>query len=278
MSKDPLVTKTCRNVVKHLTACGWYVERMSANAWQTGLPYLYCYHRERGARWVEVKNPGQHEFTAVQKKKWRQLAQAGVGIWILTAATRAQYGLLSGPPNWPDFCKASLATSTGNAMSGDPARAALVADYANEKGSVSGNDDELEEAIQAKLIELLKARGWHVERMNADIWQVGIPDLYCYRRPEGERWVEVKRPLRYSFTKYQRQKFPKWEAAGIPLWILTAATEAQYNLLFKPPNWREFWKPEFAAPTKDDIDAMLDELVQEREKGLEREDEQLRSV
>jgi hypothetical protein len=51
------------------------------------------------------------------------------------------------------------------------------------------------------------------------------------------------------------------------IWILTAATQEQYDLLFKPPNWRDFWKPSFAVPTKADIDAMLDELDREEEQS-----------
>ena len=60
----------------------------------------------------------------------------------------------------------------------------------------------------------------------------------------------------------QRLKWPEWECAGIPIWILTAATQDQYDLLFKSPNWREFWKRSFDVP---DVDAMIDELAREGE-------------
>jgi hypothetical protein len=129
------------------------------------------------------------------------------------------------------------------------------------------SEDKLELQIQRKLVEFLRVRGWHVERMLADSFQNGIPDLYCHHRKWTERWVEVKRPDGYSFTLRQRQKWPVWEKAGIGIWILTAATQEQYDLLFKPPNWRDFWKPSFATPTKADIDAMLDELVREQSQG-----------
>ncbi len=124
------------------------------------------------------------------------------------------------------------------------------------------NEPKREVQIQCELVAFLKARGWYVERMLANAFQTGIPDLYCYLRKWGERWIEVKRPDDYSFTEAQRLKWPKWEQAGIPIWILTAATQEQYDLLFKPPNWREFWRPSFEPP---DIDAMLDELVREGE-------------
>ena len=54
------------------------------------------------------------------------------------------------------------------------------------------------------------------------------------------------------------------------MWILTAATQEQYDLLFKPPNWRDFWKPSFEIP---DVNAMIDELAREREKEIEKERE-----
>ncbi len=123
---------------------------------------------------------------------------------------------------------------------------------------------ELELHIQRKLVEFLRARGWYVERMLANAYQTGIPDLYCYHPRWRERWVEVKRPDNYSFTRAQKRKWPEWEQAGIQIWILTAATQEQYDLLFRPPNWRKFWRPSFEAP---DIDAMLDELDRDGEQG-----------
>ena len=124
---------------------------------------------------------------------------------------------------------------------------------------------KLEVQIQRELVAFLKARGWHVERMLANAYQTGIPDLYCYIRKWGQRWIEVKRPDDYSFTRAQRLKWPEWEQAGIPIWILTAATQEQHDLLFKPPNWCDFWRPSFQPPSIADIDAMLDELVREGE-------------
>jgi hypothetical protein len=125
------------------------------------------------------------------------------------------------------------------------------------------SDDEPEAKIQRKLVEFLRVHGWYVERMLANAYQTGIPDLYCYHKKWGSRWIEVKRPHDYTFTPAQRRKWPEWEKAGIPIFILTAATEEQYNLLFKAPNWREFWKPSFATSTKADIDALLDEVRRE---------------
>ena len=131
------------------------------------------------------------------------------------------------------------------------------------------SDDKRELHIQRELVEFLRTRGWHVERMLADAYQNGIPDLFCHHKRWGMRWVEVKRPDEYSFTLRQRQKWPAWEKAGIGIWILTAATQEQYDLLFKSPNWRDFWRPSFATPSVADIDAMLDDLTREA-----REDEQ----
>jgi hypothetical protein len=128
--------------------------------------------------------------------------------------------------------------------------------------------DKPEVVIQRELVQLLRTRGWHVERMSADAFQNGIPDLYCYHRKWNARWVEVKRPTAYDFTRRQRQRFPIWQKAGIGIWILTAATQEEYDKLFKPPNWRRFWKPSFATPTIADIDAMLDQIVLDEQQSL----------
>jgi len=129
------------------------------------------------------------------------------------------------------------------------------------------NEQKPEVQIQRELVAFLKARGWHVERLFADAFQNGFPDLYCYHKKWHERWIEVKRPDRYTFTLRQRQKWPVWESFGIGIWVLTAATQEQYDLLFKPPNWREFWRPSFTTPTKSDLDAMIDDLAREYEQS-----------
>jgi hypothetical protein len=126
---------------------------------------------------------------------------------------------------------------------------------------------KLESKIQREIAEYLRIRGWHVERMLANSYQSGIPDLYAFHKKWGQRWIEVKRAEDYSFTLRQRQKWPVWEKADIGIWILTAATQEQYDLLFKPPNWREFWKPSFVTPTREDVDAMIDEMAREYEQS-----------
>lgn len=114
--------------------------------------------------------------------------------------------------------------------------------------------------IRADVIQFLETRGWLVEIMVGSAYQTGIPDLYCYHRKWGERWIDVKQSKHYTFTKAQRIKWPKWEAGGIGIWILTAATQEEYDKLFKPPNWRVYWKPQWKVPSKTDIDKLLEEM------------------
>jgi len=138
------------------------------------------------------------------------------------------------------------------------------------------NEQEPEVQIQRKLVAFLKARGWHVERLFADAFQNGFPDLFAAHPKWGQRWIEVKRPDEYSFTLRQRQKFPAWEKARIGIWILTAATQEQHDLLFKAPNWRDFWKPSDQVPTRQETDAMVDKLAREHEQQIEKEREKRR--
>jgi len=117
--------------------------------------------------------------------------------------------------------------------------------------------------IQAALIKYLRARGWHVERIIGNALQMGLPDLFIAHPKWGIRWIDVKQPLKYSFTKAQKQKWPVLDAYGVGIWILTAADEEQYKKLFGKPNWRDYAKAGWKIPTRADIDAMLDELCRE---------------
>lgn len=113
--------------------------------------------------------------------------------------------------------------------------------------------------IQRDLIGLLRSRNWLVERMVGNAFQFGIPDLYCHHRKWGGRWIDVKNPNRYSFTKEQRVKWPVWEQYGCGIWILTAADQDEYDKLFHPPNWRQYWKDSWGEIP--DIDTLMDEFI-----------------
>ena len=68
-------------------------------------------------------------------------------------------------------------------------------------------------------------------------FQMGLPDLYCAHSLYGQRWIEVKNPLAYSFTKAQLEIFPAMQSKGISIWILTSAEPSEFKKLMEPPNW-----------------------------------------
>ncbi len=113
--------------------------------------------------------------------------------------------------------------------------------------------------IRRDLEEFLAARKWNVEKTHGNLFQQGFPDLYIAHRKYGERWIDVKQPGgKYTFTQAQKIKWPIWESYNIGIWILVAATQAEYDKLFKPPNWRSYWKPQWGEIP--DIDALLDQV------------------
>lgn len=120
--------------------------------------------------------------------------------------------------------------------------------------------------IQAKFIEYLETRGWNVERMIGNALQMGIPDIYCQHPKHGVRWVDLKNPLDYEFTIAQRIKWPIWEAHGDKIWIITGWSDEEYDKLFAPPNWRDYWKPKY---DEDPIDEQMQELFDEYENDLD---------
>ncbi len=99
-----------------------------------------------------------------------------------------------------------------------------------------GPESEIVTAIRKFLLE----RGWYTIKTHGSEFQSGLPDLYCCHPRYGTRWVEVKNPLKYSFTSAQMDTFPKLEAHGVGVWILTAGTETEYQKLFRPANWYTF--------------------------------------
>jgi len=116
-----------------------------------------------------------------------------------------------------------------------------------------------EALLQARLVTFLEERGWHVEVMHGNAFQKGIPDLYMFHKTFGHRWVDVKLPSGSVLTKAQCQKWPKWEAAGIDIWIMKADNIEEYLLLFGPANWREMWKPRYDKYIRE-IEDILGEL------------------
>lgn len=97
-----------------------------------------------------------------------------------------------------------------------------------------------EAVIQNQLIAFLTLRQWYVKETHGNMFQAGFPDLYATHYKHGIRWIEVKNPLKYSFTPAQLEDFPKLSANGTRIWILTAATESEYAKLFKEANWHTF--------------------------------------
>lgn len=111
--------------------------------------------------------------------------------------------------------------------------------------------------IERDLKAMLRGRGWMVEKTNGNLFQTGFPDLYISHPRWGQRWIDCKVEGQYQFTRAQRQKWPVWDASGIGIWILTGSSQEDYDKLFRPPNWKDYWKDSYGTP---DIEALLCEL------------------
>ncbi len=97
-----------------------------------------------------------------------------------------------------------------------------------------------EHAIQQNLIKFLSVRDWVVMVTHGNMFQRGFPDLYALHHIHGSRWIEVKNLQAFAFTPAQLKYFPIIAASGEGIWVLTAATLAEYQKLFKKPNWHTF--------------------------------------
>jgi len=85
---------------------------------------------------------------------------------------------------------------------------------------------------------MLQVRGWLVRVMNASESTTGWPDLYATHYKYGPRFIEVKLPNMKgsSFTPAQLEWYPKMLAHGTKIWIMTGATQLEYDKIFKPEN------------------------------------------
>lgn len=99
-----------------------------------------------------------------------------------------------------------------------------------------------EAKIQQELRDMLAVKGWYVMVTVGNAYMSGFPDLFACHSVYGQRWIEVKKPKfkGSKFTPAQLECFPKICANGSGVWILTGATEREYDKLFKRPNWWQY--------------------------------------
>lgn len=97
-----------------------------------------------------------------------------------------------------------------------------------------------EAILQRRLMIELKGRDWYVKSTHGNMYQSGFPDLYCFHKHHGQRWVECKVKDKYSFTSAQLENFPLMTAHGIGIWILTGYDQFELDKLMKAPNWHLF--------------------------------------
>jgi hypothetical protein len=94
-----------RDIIRYMALRGWKSHIMHGNAFQSGIPDLYCIHPKYGTRWIDAKNSEQYTFTSAQKITWPEWEALGVGVWILVAGTEEEYAKLFKKPNFMDYWK-----------------------------------------------------------------------------------------------------------------------------------------------------------------------------
>jgi hypothetical protein len=101
-----------------------------------------------------------------------------------------------------------------------------------------------EAKIQDAVRDFLTLKGWLVIRIPGNKFLSGMPDLFATHYRYGSRLIEIKLPEMQGskFTPAQMEMFPKLCANGSGVWILTGATDAEYDKLFKKYNWWQYLK------------------------------------
>lgn len=106
-----------------------------------------------------------------------------------------------------------------------------------------------EALIKKKLVEHMERLGWYVIVTHGNMFQAGLPDLYCAHKLHGQRWVEVKHLGSYRFTDDQLRVFPELAKRGVQIWVLAThrdpsaeQIQMEYQKLWKPGNWWTYLK------------------------------------
>jgi len=211
-------------IINSLRIKCWHVMPTTGNALQAGFPDLYACHYRYGSRWIEVKRPWMRGsyFTDAQFKVFPEMIKHGAGIWVMTDSS--EYECL--------FRRHNLVG------------AMLMHEPHTRKGKTlyESISDGPEGIIQQDICAFLRVRGWFVKVTVGNMYQSGFPDLFACHPSYGIRWIEVKNPEGYRFTGAQLENFPKMCANGTGIWIMTEASENQYNWLSKKYNWEQYKK------------------------------------
>ena len=215
-------------LISYLRERDWFVRQTHGGSYQAGVPDLYAVKRRYGARWIEMKNVVNYRFTDDQLDVFPQLSKQGVGIWVLQGHTDTDYARLFGPPNWASYLPVSNPYMRRRSK------------QEKDRGPLKKAGSGPEMVIQDKIVAALEADGWYCLTMAGCLFQSGFPDLYVAKKGEGTRWIEVKNPDGYTFTGSQLETFPRMQAEGVGIWILTSVT--QIPLLYEKPNWHHFLK------------------------------------
>lgn len=212
--------KIQQELIKFLETRKWFVKVLHGNAFQQGMPDLFCCQRAYGYRFIECKQPVKYMFTSAQVDTFPAMNNAGVGIWVVTEASEREYEKLFQRPNWWAYF--------------DENHIRLKKEKGKEPPEQKGPEAE----IQRRIIARLEKEGWFCKALHGDLYQFGMPDIFACKKGCGWRFIEVKNPVSYRFTGAQYETFPRLQAEGVGVWILTS--EEQLALLDKPPNWYHF--------------------------------------
>lgn len=97
-------------IIEFLVYRGWFVKKMGASAFMSGVPDLFACHRIYGYRWIEVKLPDMKgsKFTSAQVIEFPKFVTHGAQIWILTAANQTEYAKLFKKGNLWQYMQAKM--------------------------------------------------------------------------------------------------------------------------------------------------------------------------
>lgn len=106
-----------------------------------------------------------------------------------------------------------------------------------------------EQRVRKEVRYFLENRGWKLFLTHGNKFQKGFPDAYALHPQYGARWIDFKVSGKYSFTLAQKNTWCDWYFNfNTGVYILTGGNQGEYDKLFKPCNFLDYWKNSWGSP------------------------------
>jgi len=100
--------------------------------------------------------------------------------------------------------------------------------------------EQPENKLKKQVVSHLEKRGWYIIKTHGNMYQSGLPDLYCCHPRYGTRWIELKTE-KGVLTDAQKVVFSKMRKHGVMIHVITSVKDlgepGSNKGIFGSDNW-----------------------------------------